>query len=1029
MAGLRAVLFGKPAVYRDGTLIVFPFAKMEALLYYLLVEGEASRDELATLLWGNMGESAAKQNLRNTLYLLKKSVAADLLLTPSRLKLRLNPALPVATGLELLTPESGGTFFEIYGGEFLAGFYCKDAPGFNDWLQTKREQFRRRGVECLTRQVVACMRREEYPTAKKLLRQLLQLDEYNEAACRLLMSLYARSDSRKALTIYQQLEQKLSTDLGLAPSAKTREAYKRLCRKIAEPMRPDTAESVNPRFFGREREIACLGQQLQAFYTGESGKKLLLLLGEQGVGKMAIAEQLLPSVPPPVVVCRTQCYQAELEYPYKAWNPVYRQAMAILREEAVRLPELWKQVVACVFPAAAGQDCLPPAGGAEAYAFVLSVAEDVLAALLLQAAAVRKLMLVIKDIHWLDKQGWSLLRQVLRASGSEIGCIATCHSECLSRINAMLNDFERDGTVDVVPVAPFSREAVMRLAELRLPGIDADLKAKLYAYTGGNALFLNECLALLAEGKDISQGSVRLHGVLKERLDNLSSPAQKVLEIASVFFDRVEYELLLTIAGGSEFELIEALEELQQRQLLLEFSDAEREGVHYKFYNWQIRDYVYRRMSTIRQRMFHKLAALCLESRLGAGACDKDAYEHIIYHYTASGEKLKVLDYTIRLTETYFCPQYELYPELNAAYPTGYAAFRESRIQAPACLEKIGGLIDWLAEKKLATEQLQAYQIAYWEMAGRYSIWQGQHRQGLRLIHRMLRLTANARHCREYRLKGYQQIIYCGIQTRRPLLVRRFALKLLRQAERERGLTDKKAAALRFLGVASNLSRRYRQAEKYYSHSLALLKKLAVRNRSHAFTMAAVHNYIGDLRRESVDFSMALEHYEAAIRIAGRDNVSEGVALFYINAGYTAFLLSDAARAGAYLREALLLADEFGDQKGYWCQRGYCTLHCVLTLLALRQRRWLQAKRHLLAASEFVAVFHDPYQSGMILRTQAECKLLTGKYPAAAAAFAAQLTLPASDYYQRARSAFARLGRQVEADALDAMMAAHGGSG
>jgi hypothetical protein len=60
-------------------------------------------------------------------------------------------------------------------------------------------------------------------------RRLLDGDEVNEAACRRLMRLYALSGDRaRALRVYHGCATALVREVGVAPSAATREAYERL---------------------------------------------------------------------------------------------------------------------------------------------------------------------------------------------------------------------------------------------------------------------------------------------------------------------------------------------------------------------------------------------------------------------------------------------------------------------------------------------------------------------------------------------------------------------------------------------------------------------------------------------------------------------------------------------------------------------------------------------------------------------------------------------------------------------------------
>jgi DNA-binding SARP family transcriptional activator len=1021
---LRTKLFGEPSVYWKEQKMVFPFAKMEALLYYLLVTGEATRESLAALFWGDMGDYAAKRNLRNTVYLLRKMFSVELLITSARSKIALNPEVVAATELNLLTVTDIAKFLEKNKGEFLEGFYCKDAVSFDEWVTEKREQFRKDSINCLTKFIIKLMNNKNYTSAKKYLKQLIGMDEYNESAYRVLMKIYEKEDSYKVMEIYQELERKMAKDLGLVPSIKTQEIYKRIKDRKSRKINEEEVVS-NQKFFGREKELRQLRLWLDAFYQKCHSRQLILVQGDQGVGKTAIIEQLFSAIPAENSnVFRTQCYQAEFEYIYKAWNKIFLQVMTFLMQADIHLPPLWQQVITYVFPTAKiSEELLHKEIAVDAYQFSTTMVEEIMCEVLGKAASVKKTILLIEDIHWMDKQGWLLLWQLLRVHGMNIICIATCHTEYLQQIDKTVEDFERSSMLEYLKVGRFSAQDVSRLSSLRLPGIGKEMQSRLYDYTGGNALFLIECLNLIAAGKDISHGSIRLNSVLKERTANVSDNGRRILEIASVFFKNANYEVLLAVSAINEFELVEALEELQQKQLLIEDIDSDKGGTVYTFYNLQIRNYVYSQMSMIRQRIFHKLTALYLEQQLQCGIQSKDVYEHILYHYTNADEKMKMLDYTINLAEKYFCPQYEMFPELNRYYPTGYIDFRESRSQITMYLDKIKELLDFLLAKTAADERLDAYKVAYWEMAGRYHIWRGEHLLGLKLMHQMLRL-ASAKNLREYQVKGYQQIIYCGIQTRKAHLIQEFSLKLLHLTVDDEH-SEKKATALRFLGIASALKREYQKAENYYLESLALLKKLAVRNSSYVFTIAAANNYIGDLRRESFDYNAALYHYEQAARIAGRKNISEGMALFYINAGYTAFQLNDYVKASAHLMDALSVAEGFGDQKGYWCLRGYCTLNCVLSLIAVRQHRPYEAKQHLEQAKDFLKKYNDQYQSGLIFRTQAEIKLLMEQEQEVAEVFKGYLQLSAVEYYKQARKVFDRLGRMAELKSLEEMMAGY----
>ncbi|WP_371365189.1 hypothetical protein SRRS_00760 [Sporomusa rhizae] len=1024
MDKLRVIMFGTPAIYWNDQKINFPFAKMEAMLYYLLVVGEATREKLATVFWGDMDDVIAKKNLRNTIYLIKKTLSTDLFITPTRTTIAINPSLIDRTDVEVFNTLEIQDFLGRYHGDFLDGFYCKNTDAFDEWVIEEREQFKEKVKTRLTKNIIKLINDKSYTAAKTNIKQLIKLDEYNEGAYRLLMKIYEREEAfYKVIEIYHELEKKLTKDLNLSPSSKTQEIYKRVREKrTAKTVTPDT--SKDNWFFGRYKELQVLRTAVDYFCLKRHNHQMILLQGEQGVGKTAIVEHLFENLPADdYSILRTQCYQAESGYAYKAWSSIFLQVMNLLAQEKITIPPLWHKVMSYIFPALETSEV--PAEQESvmvAYEFNPTMVEEIMCGVLGRLAKQRRLIIVFDDIHWLDGQSLAVLHQVLRVHGVKILCIAMCHSEYIGHIEKMLWDFERDAMIEKFIIERFSFEDVAKLLEVKLPANtnNVELQQKLYEYTGGNALFLLECLRLLESGQELGSGSLRLQSVLKERIGTLSDNARKILEVASVFFKYSSYNELLAISKMDEFALVEAIEELETKKLIARTDNSAKHGLIYAFYNLQIRSFVYQQMSTTRQKLLHKWVGLELEGQLRSGLQAKDIYEAILYHYTQADEKIKVLEYTVKLAEKYFCPQYELFPELNDSYPAGYNNFRESRRQTMDYLEKIAELLTLMTTDNFDDGQVAVYQIAYWEMMGRHYIWRGEHVSGIKMIHKLLRLASTIQ-LQDYIVKGYQQMIFLGIQVSKPSIIKKFAEKLLQVAE-QADLLEKKAAALRFLGIASALEGNPEQAEQYYRQSIGLFKKLDIQNNCYILNIAASYNYIGNLRRDSLNLKEALNYYEQAVRIAGHKRISEGVAVFYINAGYTAFKLGDSDKARQYLAEALAVGDGFGDYRGYWCSRSYCTLYCVLAIIAVQENRCHEGRMYLSKADEFLDRYHDHYQNGLILQTKTKIRQSMEKNPVVADIFSDYLTLPVLEYYEQASTAFIKAGRVLDRQALDEMV-------
>ncbi len=167
----------------------FVSAKAQALLTYLAVTGRPhSRDALATLLWGDMPEGDARSSLRQALSNLQKLVGSHLLVT--RQTVAFDQArdywLDTHVFLSLLQDARSVTgsahrrrlreAVELYGGDFLEGFYVRDAPDFDEWAVGQRERLRQLVLQALHELAVHHSVRGEYAQASEYLRRLLGLD-------------------------------------------------------------------------------------------------------------------------------------------------------------------------------------------------------------------------------------------------------------------------------------------------------------------------------------------------------------------------------------------------------------------------------------------------------------------------------------------------------------------------------------------------------------------------------------------------------------------------------------------------------------------------------------------------------------------------------------------------------------------------------------------------------------------------------------------------------------------------------------
>ena len=1000
MKQLVVTMSGRPSISWQGKLIGFPFCKMEAMLYYLLVQGKATREELAGLLWSDMDDGTAKKNLRNTLYMLKKLLGAELIVTIGRSFVAINQDFVETVDVHTFN-QDGERSLAAYRGVFLEGFSCREAALFEEWVAGQREKYQESYTSKLTKHIVELMNAKQYSDAKHSLQQLIKADEYNESAYRALMRIYERERAyNKVIQTYSLLEKKFASELSIIPNDKTREIYERVqTRSVKSPVRE--VSMGDEIFFGREKELSQLGQNWEHFRSGKSSKTFIMLHGEQGVGKSALLLRFLEAqLPQTELVLKTQCYEPEVNYPFKAWSTVFAQVLKVLAQDEAVIPVVWRQIIAYIFPNAVQTDDWQELNTYYDGNFIQpGVIEEVLCGLFVKLGKKRPIILVIEDVHWMDMQGLSALKSFFRLYASQVFCVATCRSEHVPRLESVFANVTDKAAETWLEVEAFAREDVIRFSSLVLPPdkIRPEILEKLVEYTDGNALFLTECIKLIQLGQNVERLSPKLQSVLNARIRQLSPNNLKVLEVVSAFIRDATYDTIVNVCGLNELELVEAVDEILHKRLLIEIQSPDGRDLSYKFTHIMIRDYIYSKMSSLRQTIIHQRIAVYLEQKMSSDRKARDLYSEVLHHYAKARQKLKVLEYSTKLAERFSSPHYEMYPLNDDAQPGGGSNITD-RLQITNYLQEIGNLLASLPQEMIGEEPISRYKAAYLEMLGRYRIWRGEHFAGLKVIHELLRLAASKEYT-DYLIKGYQQVAYCGIETGRHKLVAAFAGKLLNTAT-ELSLKEKMATALRLRGYARAMQGDFDLAEQDYRQSIKLFKLLSDQGK-YANSLGAAYSYIGDLRRSKGDFAEALQYYEKAINLYNDNNISEALSIICINAGAMSFELGEYEIANKHFAKALRISEQFGGQMGFWCCRSHAILHCITALIAVRHGNAVKALADLKQAKDFFETHSDGIVAGFILRVKTEIAAKMASDSHTAKVFVAYLPLTVEDYHRQ----------------------------
>jgi DNA-binding SARP family transcriptional activator/TPR repeat protein len=617
---LRIRLLGELDLRHDGTpLPPLESARAASLLAYLLLHSDAPqpRQHLAFLLWPDSTEQQARTNLRHVLHNLRRALPdPDRFLEVTSRTLRWRADAPfwldvAALEESLSRAESEATdgglaalreAVELYTEDLLEGSY-------DEWILEERERLRQRYLEALERLSALLEARGDNAEAIMFAERLMRHDPLREATYRLLMRLHdARGDRARALRVYHACAATLERELGVEPSAPTREAYEALLSPGREPVERQAGRVGGPPLVGRTSEWAHLTALWRAAESGRA--QLVLVTGEPGIGKTRLIEDLRSwCAHRGAVTAEARSYAAEgaLAYgPVVAWlrsEPfkarLERLDRTRLTELARVLPELLSEV-----PDLASPEPLPESEQRQQLF-------DAVSRVIFAPGA--PLLLVADDLQWCDRETLQFIHYLLRlAPKARLLVATTARREEIDRqhpLNDLIVGLQALERFTEIELGRLTREETAVLAE-RLAGRPLEEPDRLYGETEGNPLFVVEALRAGWKGGHAERGwmSPKVQATIGSRLLQLSEPARDLAGVAATIGREFTSDVLAEASGADEETLVRGLDELWRRRIV-----RERGADAYDFSHDKIREVAYLGLSPAQRRRYHLRIAQALE--------------------------------------------------------------------------------------------------------------------------------------------------------------------------------------------------------------------------------------------------------------------------------------------------------------------------------------------------------------------------------------------------------------------------------
>ena len=985
---LSLKLLGSPSVFLDQEEVFFPFAKINALIYYLHINGAVNREEIAGILWENKDNQSAKKNLRNTIYQANKLLGGDWIIAPNRTVLSLNQNFKIESDVETFIAKPA-EHLSLYQGDFLQGFYLKDSEAFDYWVSKMRTQYEQLYVQACYHQLEKEKDQLNLEEAEQNLRRLISLDEFDEKNYHLLMKFYRDNDRPgKVIETYYKLVNLLDKELGISPNESIQQLYHEVLAKDRSERKTKQFLRNTDHFFGRVSEI----QRLESYFSkilGEQEARALVLVGGTGIGKRTVTRQVLANQTKYFQIVMAECFKEEMKSELQPWRGLLDGLGDLVIQHKILTISQWQVILESYFPILTGG-----VSGAELDADKLA---QFVVDILQKISKKKALVILIEDCHWMDAASTAVLEQVMNHMYDyPVAFVLTKHLSTPSYLEHFFNHLLVRDKIDFIELQPLNfQDSVAYLQAQKGIEVLSEEKVKdIYRVSQGIPFFLSEYAEQLLRGEKFQPLTPAIKAKLSLKLDHLSSGEEELLDYLTCFREPASLSFLTKLLALPVEDLVEIIEALRQKRLLIEVEEEDKLVVNFSQELLQI--YAYERLSIAKRRMLHHQIAQSMEECLGDPLYHSQLLNEIAYHYKMSKQPIKSLEYELHYLEATLQFHHELFPIYSREF--GFIEKTEDNNQT-AVLEQFDRIrqeIKDLESKHQNHKDFQLLVLRFLYLEGRYAIRTGNYQQGMDNIQQVI-ASAKELQQMEFLLEGYRQMIYYCIQTENIPEMRYYTERAL-DASVQANNHEAIAVNLRLKGLYHLMIGDEEQSLHHLYQSIDCFSLTDSLRSKYSIQIAAALDYLAEIEQIRGNFTTALAHQKEAIDLTENKIAEPSIFAFYIGLGMTYYQLRDYQQAEAILLKAKKAMESLSFP---WKET---QLEVYLGLISCEKGDYQPVLDLLRKKEELISRYGNPRDKGLIYYLMAVIKYQLQVGDLKESSFEELLTRDFDYYYDTAKS-------------------------
>ena len=931
--GIEIHLLGTPRIQVDGKDVFFTYGKVQALIYYMVVKGVALRDEISGLLWPEKSEVSARKNLRNAIYEAKKLLGNDVFISPRNAVLQWNPTAHIYVDVHKFQ-RNPKQYMDVYKGEFLQGFYVKDADAYEEWYLGERSRLKSLYMNAVYALVDAGIADKNMACVERYIPVLLSYDPYNEERFSAILELMmSQGFTTLGKQLYHQLKCIYTDDLEESVPDCLREAM-----HLPNTPKQEAVDFVEHSLLkGRDREAGEVQKYLHYF---EDTPKALRIVGDAGSGKTSLVNYIKDKVHPMRCILESQCYEEEQGLLLHAWIPVIRKVLEeieLQNLEGIELRRIYE-----IFPQLDRRMARDLGFLEVKEALPFDVVYQAVLTLLLQVSEKIPLTLIFEDVQWMDSLSFSLLSLLLlHHSSGRLMMIVTDVESIQSMPLRTLQSLEKQKALTCIALLPLSEEDMKTWILQREPTLqDSEIVKQLVEVSRGNLLVLTESLQLWKEYGSIYGLTKDMELLYSKKCDTLSEQERKLVDFISLSYNEAPLGILEQYMGLDKLRLLALLEGVEGKGFI-DYRTQSGE-VQYFLRQYKCKEYLREQIAIDRRQILHAYLGEAWEKRLTHSKEDMIRYKQLEFHFREAGQYQKAVMYKLKAFMHYLNFNKDASPELGVGELSSvYAGYFMGEATGKA-LQEIEDDLAYVYKLYGEGPEVRALELPYLYGAGKYHMSVGDHERGVRYFQELLD-ESTVQDASNYKLKAYKELIYYHLQMRHTLEIHQYTTKALALAEQYH-FKKEIGIILRLKALAFIMEGEPTQAIPLLEESIRLFSVTQTVARRYAINIAAAYNYLGDIARSRMNLERALAMYKKALHYCDKGELYSSWIVFATNAGMTAFALQRYELASEYFHKSYELCLQ------YTISRRRPTIEAYLAILAQQQKQTAEALGYLESA-------------------------------------------------------------------------------